>query len=113
MPGGDRTGPMGMGPMTGRGAGFCGGTGVPGFANRGPGLGFGRGRGGRGGGNGRRNMFHATGLTGWQRAAHGQPGRASRPRTWRSRLSRPRSARCSRSSMRMKKRLAELEAEKG
>lgn len=23
MPGGDRTGPMGMGPMTGRRAGFC------------------------------------------------------------------------------------------
>ena len=47
MPGGDGTGPMGMGPMTGRGAGFCGGSGVPGFASRGPGLGFGRGRGGR------------------------------------------------------------------
>jgi hypothetical protein len=25
MPGGDRSGPFGMGPMTGRGAGFCGG----------------------------------------------------------------------------------------
>ena len=29
MPGGDRTGPMGMGPMTGRGAGYCGGTMTP------------------------------------------------------------------------------------
>ena len=48
MPRGDRTGPMGMGPMTGRGAGFCAGFNVPGFMNavsgRG-GMGFGRGRG--------------------------------------------------------------------
>ena len=71
MPRGDGTGPMGMGPMTGRGAGYCGGRGVAGVASRAPGLGFGRGRGGRGGGHGRRNMFYATGLTGWQRAAMG------------------------------------------
>ena len=48
MPRGDRTGPMGMGPMTGRGAGFCGGFGAPGFMNSVPGrggMGFGRGRG--------------------------------------------------------------------
>ena len=31
MPRGDGTGPMGMGPMTGRGAGYCGGRGVAGF----------------------------------------------------------------------------------
>ena len=72
MPGGNRTGPTGMGPMTGRGAGYCGGRGAAGFATSGPGLGFGRGRGGGGGGGrGWRNMFHATGLTGWQRAAMG------------------------------------------
>ena len=71
MPGGDQTGPMGMGPMTGRGAGYCGGRGAAGVASRAPGLGFGRGRGGRGGGRGWRNMFYATGLTGWQRAAMG------------------------------------------
>ena len=71
MPRGDGTGPMGMGPMTGRGAGICAGFGVPGFVNRAFGIGFGRGRGGRGGGFGRRNMFYATGLTGWQRAAMG------------------------------------------
>jgi hypothetical protein len=70
MPRGDGTGPMGMGPMTGRGAGFCAGFGMPGFLNRGFWLGFGRGRGGRGG-FGWRNMFYATGLTGWQRAAMG------------------------------------------
>ena len=51
MPGGDGTGPGGMGPMTGRGAGYCAGYSAPGFMNPigGRGLGFGRGRGfGRG-----------------------------------------------------------------
>ena len=65
MPGGDRTGPMGAGPRTGRGAGYCGGASAPGFLS----AGLGRGWFGRGGGRGRRNMFFATGLTGWQRAA--------------------------------------------
>ncbi len=59
MPRGDGTGPAGMGPMTGRSAGFCAGFDVPGYAN--PvccGFGFGRGT---------RRMFHATGLPGWAR----------------------------------------------
>ncbi|MFW6169957.1 MAG: DUF5320 domain-containing protein [Planctomycetota bacterium] len=75
MPGGDRTGPAGMGPMTGRAAGYCTGNATPGFAS-GPGVGGfgGRGRGGGGGrGRGRRNWFHATGVPGWQRANWGQP----------------------------------------
>jgi hypothetical protein len=33
MPFGDGTGPLGLGPMTGRTAGFCAGFGRPGFAN--------------------------------------------------------------------------------
>jgi len=78
MPGGDRTGPAGMGPMTGRAAGFCAGYQVPGYWNPigvrgfgGRGRGFwGRG-GGRGGGRGWRNWFYATGLPGWVRT--GQP----------------------------------------
>jgi len=46
MPQGDRTGPMGMGPMTGRRMGYCAGYDRPGFANQGfGGRGFGRGRG--------------------------------------------------------------------
>lgn len=49
MPGGDRTGPMGFGPMTGRAAGYCAGYAAPGYMNpvpgRGFGMGFGRGRG--------------------------------------------------------------------
>ncbi|MFI5337927.1 MAG: DUF5320 domain-containing protein [Opitutales bacterium] len=69
MPRGDRTGPMGLGPMTGRGAGYCAGSGVPGFMNP-------AGRGGfrgRGGGRGWRHWFHATGLPGWARAEWGLP----------------------------------------
>lgn len=51
MPFGDRTGPWGLGPMTGRGMGYCAGFPVPGFMN--PGYGFGRGFGsGRGFGRG-------------------------------------------------------------
>jgi hypothetical protein len=72
MPGGDRTGPIGLGPMTGRAAGYCAGFSAPGFMNVVPGRGFfGRGRGG--GGHGWRNWFYATGLTGWQRAGWGWP----------------------------------------
>jgi hypothetical protein len=72
MPAGDRTGPMGMGPMTGRGAGYCSGYGVPGYANQIAGRGFGMGWGrGWGGGWGRgwrwRNWYHATGQPGWAR----------------------------------------------
>jgi hypothetical protein len=57
MPGGDRTGPAGMGPMTGRRAGFCAGSGVPGFAGAAWGWGFGRRRGYRAGGWGRGRPF--------------------------------------------------------
>jgi hypothetical protein len=45
MPFGDGTGPRGMGPMTGRGAGYCAGYNQPGYsgaipARRWPSLGF-------------------------------------------------------------------------
>ncbi len=76
MPRGDRTGPAGMGPMTGRAAGYCAGYPVPGFMNPVGGRGYwGRGRGfwGRGGGRGRRNQYYATGLPGWARAPYGYP----------------------------------------
>ncbi len=54
MPGGDGTGPGGLGPMTGRAAGYCAGYSVPGYMNLIPGRGgFGYGRGwGRGFGRG-------------------------------------------------------------
>jgi len=67
MPRGDRTGPMGMGPMTGRRAGYCAGYGVPGYANPGFGRGLGMGFGFGGGGRGWRNMYYATGMPGWVR----------------------------------------------
>lgn len=61
MPRGDRTGPGGQGPMTGRGMGYCAGFNHPGFT-----------AGGRGG-RGWRNMYYATGLPGWARTGYTQP----------------------------------------
>jgi hypothetical protein len=64
MPSGDRTGPMGQGPMTGRALGFCAGFDTPGYtkgfgSGMGRGFGFGRGRGrGRGMGYGQGRNFH-------------------------------------------------------
>lgn len=68
MPGGDRTGPAGAGPRTGRGMGYCSGYNWAGYANRAPGFrgGFGAGRGF--GGRGWRNRFYATGVPGWAAA---------------------------------------------
>jgi hypothetical protein len=51
MPRGDRTGPRGLGPLTGRATGYCAGFAIPGYANpfgmrwRRRGFGFGRGAG--------------------------------------------------------------------
>jgi hypothetical protein len=55
MPGGDRTGPRGGGPKTGRGLGYCAGDDQPGYAASQPaqGLGLGFRWGGRGSGRGR------------------------------------------------------------
>jgi len=64
MPRGDGTGPMGLGPMTGRAAGYCAGYPVPGFMNPGFGRGFARGMGlgfGRGFGRG----YRAWNRIGW------------------------------------------------
>ena len=74
MPGGDRTGPGGMGPMTGRAAGYCAGYDAPGYANAAPGRGFGLGWGGGWGrGRGWRHQYYATGLPGWVRFGGGAP----------------------------------------
>jgi hypothetical protein len=74
MPSGNRTGPLGQGPFTGRGAGYCGGNATPGAVTAGR-----RGFGGRGRGRNRRSrrrgggrMFQDTGPTGWQGAAAGE-----------------------------------------
>ena len=69
MPRGDKTGPRGQGPTTGRALGFCAGYDSPGFT-KGFGGGMGRGRGrGFGGGMGRRNRFGYGGGYGWDRGA--------------------------------------------
>lgn len=57
MPWGDRTGPIGLGPRSGRGLGYCAGFNVPGYAHPGFG-GFGRGAGWRHG-------FYAAPPAGW------------------------------------------------
>jgi hypothetical protein len=71
MPGGDRTEPLGAGPMSGRGAGFCRGYARAGRADpapwQGQGRGFGGGRGwrrGGAGGRGWRHRFFAAGVPG-------------------------------------------------
>ena len=76
MPGGDRTGPIGAGPMTGRGVGYCAGYPVPGYANPiggrgcfGRGRGFGRGQGGFG--RGRRHWHWP--VPGWMPYDYGNP----------------------------------------
>lgn len=67
MPRGDGTGPAGMGPMTGRAAGYCAGYNTAGFMNPYGGRGFaGRGA-GMGRGRGYRNAYYATGLPFWAR----------------------------------------------
>ncbi len=68
MPGFDGTGPMGQGPMTGGGRGYCAmplnTIGRPPFTGR---------FAGRGRGRGFRNWYYATGIPGWARAAQGVP----------------------------------------
>lgn len=78
MPRGDRTGPRGMGPMTGRGLGYCAGFDAPGYAS--PGPGYGRGRGWGGGGRGWRHWYYATGLPRWAR--YGYPPAAPYAPYW-------------------------------
>lgn len=63
MPRGDRTGPLGVGPMTGRRAGYCSGFPTQGYANQGGCIGgFGS---GYGNGRGYRRMLNTTGMPGW------------------------------------------------
>lgn len=68
MPGGDRTGPMGFGPITGRKLGLCCSARAGGRFSKGCGrfgaFGLGRGRGWR-------HWYYATGLPGWARMGGG------------------------------------------
>jgi len=76
MPGGDGTGPMGLGPMTGRAAGYCAGYPVPGYMNPIPGRGFG----GRGRGFGRGRGWAARAA--WGVPAAAPPGYGAAPYGW-------------------------------
>jgi len=84
MPWGDRTGPWGLGPMTGRAAGYCAGYPVPGYAN--PYVpGWGARGGGWGRGRGYRWSYHVTGLPGWARygySPYGAPYAEGGPVSW-------------------------------
>jgi Family of unknown function (DUF5320) len=77
MPFGDRTGPQGLGPRTGRGAGYSAGFRMSGSMDvpKGAGFGFGRGRSMGcqwcGGGRGWRNWYIASGLSHCRRAGYG------------------------------------------
>jgi len=68
MPRGDGTGPIGMGPMTGWGAGYCNGFAAPGYVDQ---VGFtGRFESGFGHRHGLRRMFYVTGMPGWARCGY-------------------------------------------
>lgn len=122
MPGGDHTGPIGLGSRTGRGMGYCAGYGAPGFTTRR----FWRRstaqtpfwRCGRGGGFGWRNMFYATGLPGWLRFGkffeqEGSPGGADveSPRETELHVLKTQAAFLKSSLENVQKRLAELESQ--
>ena len=81
MPFGDGTGPAGMGPMTGKAAGYCAGYHVAGYMNLYGGRskqyggfngGFAGGR-GRGSGRGYRHRFFVTGMPGGLRSNANSP----------------------------------------
>ena len=122
MPGGDKTGPTGQGPMTGRAAGYCTGTSTPGYMNPAPGRVFGNpGRSFRGrGGGGWRNRFFATGMPGRARggwdfglpAPYGAQLAPSMTREQEIGLLREQASRCNESLESIKKRIEELSPQK-
>ncbi len=124
MPRGDGTGPNGAGPMTGRAAGYCTDSPMAGYAR--PGRGRGRGRGyGRGGRFGGlradwrpRSCFDVAGVPEWVRAAWGLPPREGDPNDAAPTREQLLDALKDEAQFReeeldkLKKRVAELEAEK-
>ena len=74
MPGGDRTGPGGLGPRTGRQTGYCVGYDTPRF---------GRGLGRRHGGFGWRHRFYATDAPGfWRYGPTAPPPTREQEKEW-------------------------------
>jgi hypothetical protein len=119
MPAGDRTGPMGQGPVTGRKLGYCAGFDSPGFT-KGMGAGMGRGGGmGRGMGYGR-GMGRAAGFgrgMGWGFNSpypgniHGYPWMQSMSREDEIKLLKSEADMLKRSQKEIEKRMGELEKE--
>jgi hypothetical protein len=111
MPSGDRTGPMGQGPRTGRALGFCSEYDTPGFTKRfggsiGRGFGFGRGR-GRGMGYGRGRNF------GWPFSGffYGFPGTQPVSKDDEIKMLKAQAENLKRNQKDIEKRLSELEKE--
>jgi hypothetical protein len=109
MPAGDRTGPVGQGPRTGRALGFCSGHHTPGFTKPfggGMGRGFGRGI-GMGRGHGRyRNYGNA-----FEEFDHGFPWTPSITKDDEIKLLKAQAESLKRSQKEIEKRLSELEKE--
>ncbi|HHE47217.1 MAG TPA: hypothetical protein ENL08_05920 [Bacteroidetes bacterium] len=122
MPYGDRTGPVGAGPMTGRRMGYCAGFDRPGNMNPGRGFGFGMGRGGGFGGYGHgwRNRYWATGIPGWNRgfryyepASYPMPYMADIPREEELKVLETESRLLKKRLSDLEKRIAELDGSTG
>jgi hypothetical protein len=111
MPKGDRTGPSGQGPGTGRAFGYCYGFDSPGYTKgpgRGMGMGFGFGRGmGRGRGFGRGWGYNAP----YQGFAPGYPRMSPMSKEDEIKLLKSESETLKRSQKDIEKRLSELEKE--
>ena len=70
MPNRDGTGPMGMGPRTGHGAGVCAGNEIQGYAEHVTPRWYGWGR-----GRSRRRRFRGGGAPGWEWHGYDRPSR--------------------------------------
>lgn len=109
---------MGLGQMTGRGAGYCAGFPVPGYANPVPGRGRGMGRGwGRGGGRGRgrgwRYWDYAIGVPGAPPAYGVAPYYAPPPAEQETQLLKAQAEHLEGALDDIRRRIAELEAVQG
>ena len=107
MPQGDRTGPMGQGPRTGRSSGLCSGYDTPGFT-RGFGEGMHRGAGvGRGWGRGR--VFGRA----FSQFAFGMPWMSSRNKEDEIKLLKSQAEELKRLQQAIEKRLEEMTKDNG
>ncbi|MEW6275202.1 MAG: DUF5320 domain-containing protein [Bacillota bacterium] len=112
MPWGNRTGPWGLGPMTGRVMGYCAGYPVPGSLNPGWGWGYGPGLRGYWGRGRRRARFFAWGFPRRGVAGYDAPVVASPPYPGELELLKEQAAYFEEVLSDVKKRIGELETRK-